>query len=124
MKTRKNIFIAFPLLLAFFYGCYNDNAEDLYPSTTGCDTSSVTYAGTVKPIMDASCATSGCHQGVSPTGYDLSTYAGVLAVAQNGELVESIEQTGSNPMPQGAAKLDDCAIAKIRTWVNNGAPNN
>lgn len=104
-------------------GCYNDNREELYPITS-CDTANVTYAAVVKPIIDSKCATSGCHLGTAPSGYDLSSYAMVASVANNGKLVAAIEHTGPSPMPKGLPKLDDCTIAKIKIWVNAGAPNN
>jgi len=78
----------------------------------------------VKPLMDSKCATVGCHVGTSATGYDLSNYTGVAGVANSGKLLAAINHTGPNPMPLGAAKLDDCTIAKITKWVNDGAPNN
>ncbi|HTN46242.1 MAG TPA: hypothetical protein VL098_07820 [Flavipsychrobacter sp.] len=125
MSNKKTILLALAILPLLLYGCYNDNSEDLYPSNTGtCDTAAVTYTAVIKPIMDAKCATSGCHLGASATGYDLSTHAGLATVAGNGRLIPAIEHTGSNPMPQGSAKLDDCTIAKIKKWVNDGSLNN
>lgn len=126
MDNRKSIFLILLLLPAFLYGCYNRNAEDLYPATGGnnCDTSNVTYASVIKPIIEANCAKSGCHLGATYTGYDLSSYAGLATVANNGKLVAAIEHTGPDPMPQDAAKLDDCTISKIKKWVSAGAPDN
>jgi hypothetical protein len=44
----------------FLTSCYNDNEEDLYPAGA-CELTAVTYATTIKPIMQASCAMAGCH---------------------------------------------------------------
>ena len=106
-----------------FSGCYNDNYEDLYtvPGTT-CDTSNVTYTNTLKAIVDAQCATTSCHAGPVPSGYDLSTYAGLKTVADANKLMPAINHTGNFPMPQGQPKLDDCTIAKFQAWVNNNEP--
>ena len=126
MNHKKNIFLTLLLLPVLLYGCYNRNAEDLYPALVGngCDTTAVTYTTVIKPIMDAHCATSGCHLGATYTGYDLSGYTGIANLANNGKLVAAIEHTGPNPMPQGAPKLDDCTISKIKIWINAGALNN
>lgn len=112
--------------ILFFASCHKDNAEDMYPlNTNTCDTMSVTYSATIKPIMAASCATAGCHLTSGPSGYDLSTYAGVKIVATNGNLMESIKHSGyASAMPKDAPKLDDCTISKIGAWVNAGALNN
>lgn len=123
IKTTISLLFISSLLL---YGCYNDNAEDLYPTPIGgnCDTTNVTYSAVIKPIVETNCALAGCHLEAYPTGYDFSSHAGLAFVAKQGKLIPAIEHTGSNPMPQNAAKLDDCTIAKIKKWVNDGAPNN
>ena len=89
-----------------------------------CDTSNVTWSNTIRPIIQNKCQ--GCHQGGSPGGgYDLSNYAGVSGAAFDGSLLGSIQhQTGWVAMPQNSNKLPDCDIAKIRIWVDAGAPNN
>ncbi len=125
--NRQKIVFALGVIATSLYGCYNDNAEDLYPTVPiggTCDTSTVTYSATIRPIIETSCATSGCHLGIAPTGYDFSTHVGLASVANSGKLIVAIEHTGPNPMPQDAAKLDNCTIAKIKKWVSDGAPNN
>jgi mono/diheme cytochrome c family protein len=34
------------------------------------------------------------------------------------------QEPGFNPMPQGGGKLDDCKIAIIKAWIDQGAPQN
>lgn len=106
-------------------GCQKQNAEDLYtvPDPATCDTVNVSFSQVIKPIIDASCATSGCHLGASATGWDLSDYTGVFSANYHSVLMPAINHTGPSPMPKGGAKLDDCTIAKIQAWVNKGAPN-
>lgn len=123
---KKLIAVAAVIAFAGFgmAGCYNDNHEELYPvpSGGGCDTMSVTYMGTLKPIADNQCATSGCHASFAPTGHDLSNYAGLKNVAANGKLMAALSHTGPFPMPKGMPKLDPCTIAKFQAWINNGTP--
>lgn len=122
MKKLLLPVLALSLMLA---SCYNDNKEELYPSNT-CNTSNVTYSGTVKSIITQNCLTGGCHTGPgTPSGYDLTTYAGVKVVVDNGHLLGAINHnSGFSPMPQNANKLSDCTISQITAWVGAGALNN
>ncbi|MES2704196.1 MAG: hypothetical protein V4649_16260 [Bacteroidota bacterium] len=119
------IAIAASLLALGTSGCYYDDKETLYPSTT-CDTASVTYSGSINAIVLQNCAFSGCHAGAAPaSGLDLATYSGVQAVALNGKLAGVINHTsGFSPMPKNAAKLSACNISKITKWIREGAQNN
>ncbi len=97
-------------------------------TTAVCDTSAaVLFSATVKPIMDAKCATAGCHDANGAGGYALNTYAGVKACVNSGRFMGSMNQvsgSGYSYMPKGANKLDQCDINKIQKWVNAGALNN
>jgi len=89
-----------------------------------CDTSNVTFSGSVKPIMDTYC--NGCHATSAPSGsIILDTYDGVKPTVTSGSLLGSVEHvSGYSPMPQGGNKLSDCAINTIKKWIELGAPNN
>ncbi|HOY15659.1 MAG TPA: hypothetical protein PLC89_00135 [Haliscomenobacter sp.] len=93
-------------------------------STGNCDVSKVTYAKTVKPIMDRSC--NGCHAGSAPSGnINLSNYTGVKKYALDGSLFGSINHdAGFVRMPDGASKLPSCEISSIKEWIRLGALNN
>lgn len=88
-----------------------------------CDESQFTYQLAVKPILDKACV--GCHKPGTLNGdIDLSDYAHVKIVADNGSLLGVIKHiVGFVPMPQGT-KLSDCEITKIDRWVQAGASNN
>ncbi len=109
--------------LLAFASCYNDNYQDLYPSGS-CDTTSVSYAKDVWPVISAQC--SGCHSGSAPGGnIRLENYNDVVTLAKNGKLLGSIRwDKGYSPMPKGGAKLSSCTIAKMEKWVNDGTPDN
>ena len=98
-------------------------AQNLY-CDGGCDTSSVTFNAVIKLIMQNKCQ--GCHQGMSPGGgVNFSTYLGIQGSAIDGSLLGSVDHAvGWSAMPKNSNKLPDCDIAKIRIWVNAGAPNN
>ncbi len=126
MKKMLLSTLTIALFAAGFTSCYNDNREDLYPAIQDCDTANVSYSAFIAPLMASSCATSGCHDAATASfAIILETYEDVKDVALNGKMLSSINhEGGSYPMPQDAPKLDDCTIAKVRSWINAGAPEN
>ncbi len=123
-QTIKYLFSLGALFLFMALGsCYNDNYQDLYPSGS-CDTTSVSYANDVWPVISARCT--GCHSGGAPAGnIALENYNDVVVVGKNGKLLGSIRfDPGYSPMPKGGSKLSSCDIAKIEKWINDGMPNN
>jgi cytochrome c5 len=130
-KSKTIAVIAIMSAIVSIVACTNQNKENITPDTSGlnCDSTGVTYAGYVKSVMDASCATSGCHSASSRSaGYDLSTYDGVKGAATRSKQSTSMllgvinHQSGFTAMPQNGAKLSECSIEKITAWVNNGEP--
>ncbi len=126
-------------IILFVTACSYDKYEELHPKektqrdtsstnpTVTCDTISQKYSADIKPIIIAHCETgnNSCH-GSSPdqSGISLSGYAGLRDAALSGTLIPAITHTGGNPMPRNASKLEDCLIAKIKSWANAGAQNN
>jgi hypothetical protein len=111
--------------------CYNDSEEALYGSTpTGtCDlTTAVKFSTVVSPIISSKCATSGCHSTTSKAaGINLGTYDAIKAYTNSSKAVflGSIKRESSySAMPKGDAKLPDCDISKIESWITAGTPNN
>lgn len=107
-------------------GCSKSSEDTLTTPVTpsSCDTANMTFAKDVQPILQANCYS--CHgNGNVNGGVTLDNYAGVKAVADNGNLVAVITHAAGYPaMPQGAAKLSDCDINIIKDWINRGATNN
>ncbi len=124
--NMKKVFGAGVLMILIFTGCYNDKADKLYPNTsTGCDTTAVTFQKTILPIMTASCGLSGCHDANTPSnGYNFTTYEGTRLAVTNNRMLGAIKhESGYQAMPKGMPKLDECSIAKIDKWVTLGAKN-
>lgn len=92
--------------------------------SSACDTVAVTYSASVKPIITTKCQ--GCHSSSLPGGgIELSTYNGVKATVNNGKLWGSVNfMTGFSAMPKNGTKLSTCELAKIKKWIDVGAPNN
>jgi hypothetical protein len=88
-----------------------------------CDTVNVGFTETIFPIFQANCV--GCHNDQGAAGeIKLSTHAGIVSAASSGRLIPAIDHSGPFKMPFGKAKLDDCTIDKIKSWINSGMPNN
>lgn len=113
----------FGIFLGVVTACTNYNEEELYPDPA-CEVGTVTYAQTIHPILENSCT--GCHSsGFGSAGVILDSYIEVQKQALNGRLLGSVSHAPSfHPMPHGGSKLPDCTIAKIKAWVDAGAPNN
>lgn len=108
--------------------CYYDNEEYLYSGSggnpTACDTSNVTYSGTVAQILNTYC--NGCHNPGNPSaGIIVSNYSNLIIYVNNGRFLGSIEHgPGYSPMPKNGSKLSSCNLLKIKKWINDGALNN
>ena len=133
---KKVIFrfgIIFIVFLAFILSCVHDPEETLLPpgggtepplDTITCDSTNVTYPGTVYPILNAYCIS--CHSGTPPAGnLDFTNYDDVALVADNGALSGSINfSEGYSQMPKDGNKLSACEIALIDKWINDTTFNN
>lgn len=110
-------FIAAMMVLS--NGCYYDVEEELYPNS-GCDTATVTYAGTIKPMLSNNGCLS-CHAAPATNGGGnvLDNYAAIKQLVDAGVFV-----SGAARMPPGSPVLGDCNIDKIQAWVNAGALEN
>lgn len=94
------------------------------PDFEGCETENISYAEFIEPLLLNNCV--GCHSGSPPSGgIDLTTHENVATYALNGRLYGAIaHESGFSPMPQGADPLDSCFVDKIKSWIDEGAPNN
>ncbi|MDO8929940.1 MAG: hypothetical protein Q7W54_13250 [Bacteroidota bacterium] len=116
------------LIIVFTTGCYYESEEKLYPVvSTDCDLTEVTFSGTIKPILQATCFT--CHSNSnylnSGGGIKLENYADIKIMAGNGKLMGAVKhENGFIPMPQGGGKLTACEISQLQKWIDNGTLNN
>ena len=109
------------ILISFsFTACYFDNEEELYGPVT-CDVTNVTYSTDIVPIINTTCATSGCHVAGGSGPGDFTTYAGLKAKVDNGSFVNRVLVQKNMP-PSGP--LSDCNEAKLQKWIDDGALNN
>ncbi|MFK7969003.1 MAG: c-type cytochrome domain-containing protein [Bacteroidia bacterium] len=104
-----------------------EGAKNLTCDTTGtggCDLVDVSYDQFVKPLLTANCV--GCHNSSSPSGgIALNTIAAVRSAQANNQFYGSIAHlTGFSRMPQNGAKLDQCEIDKVKSWIDDGMRDN
>ncbi len=97
------------------------------------------FAEDVFPIFKGRCVS--CHQpggaGYEKSGFDLTSYAGLMKGTKFGPMVVPRDAQASNlmwlldwraspelRMPHGKKKLSTCDRDAIRTWIQEGAKNN
>jgi hypothetical protein len=88
---------------------------------TPCDISNINYEGTIKALF-SSCAIVGCHNSGATAG-SLANYTDAKTMGLGGKLLGALKHQASfTPMPQGAAKWNDCDISKVENWIDAGFP--
>jgi hypothetical protein len=119
MKKVISILVSV-IFLTIVNSCYYDSEEVLYPKLSSqCDTSNVTYTGSISTIMSSYCTN--CHGIGASGGLDLRTYEEVKAYAN--QIYGSMNhETGYIAMPKGGSKLDDCTLLQVKVWVDNSTP--
>jgi cytochrome c551/c552 len=104
-----------------------EGALDLTCDSTGggdCDIVDVSWSQFVKPTIDANCLS--CHNDNNQSGgVNLSSIANVRATQSNNRFFGSINHDpGFSQMPQSQARLDQCTIDKIKSWIDEGMRDN
>lgn len=86
---------------------------------TVCDTTQVTFKGSVDPVFQKYCY--GCHSGANLSGgIDLTNFDQLSILIDNGSLLGSIRhEAGYISMPVGGSKLSDCEIETIAIWARD-----
>lgn len=118
----------FPILLVFLLvGCTSDQLPE--PEMADCSAVDPTYNLEVKPIIDASCAYSGCHLDSSPGRFD--AYSGLLPYLEDNRfrqrvLIERADPTtGMPPNYAPADRPQDLTMEElmiIECWLDAGFP--
>ena len=119
----KSKIIVTVLIISIAYACKKSTSTNFADEAT-C-TSTPTYSVDVAPILNASCATPGCHDAsTKKEGIDLSSYtvAKNEFMKNNNALASVHHASGVKAMPDGQAKLSDASINKLDCWVKNGCP--
>jgi len=126
----KKVLSLLILAASFLSACYYDNFKELNPLLdNGCDTASTTsisYATQIKPILEQQCSSGSvsCHSANS--GRDMTTVTAIINNYGATTFLGSVIWDGSaSTMPKNSpTKIDNCSIAFIRLWVEQGMQNN
>lgn len=119
MKLSLTIF----LLFIGFAACTYNSEEELYPNPE-CQILNMSYVDDVLPILETHCFP--CHSRAANFGnITLEGYDNLIDFVDDQSLLGSIQhESGYSAMPQGQAMLIECNIEKIKSWINDGAPEN
>lgn len=121
-KFEMKIFILTASALLVISGCYYDNEEDLYGSSSSCDTNNITYSASIAPVFATYC--NSCHGGSAPNGnVKTDTYPDLVSNITRIRGAINHEQ-GFLEMPQGSSKLPACDLARIDIWIRQEMPEN
>ncbi len=118
MNLKKKIGYLLLVGLGIITACRKDKSDDL--NNLDCSKISSSYSSNIKPIIDANCLSSGCHNSGSVSG-DFTTYAGIKVKVDNGSIDNRVIQQKNMP-PTGSLSIDQ--LKKIKCWLNSSAPNN
>ena len=123
----KNIAMVATLALALVFAASCGKDDDKVDYTADADCTAIvsadnTYTNGIKTILDASCASAGCHDALAATeGVDMSDYAKVKVAFQSKDALCTIHHgAGCTAMPDGAPQLSSTIINKIDCWAKNG----
>lgn len=115
-KIIKFICYSFVLILVFISSCAKEKGEKIID----CSGATPSYVSDIKPIINANCLSSGCHNAGSNHG-DFTAYDGLKRVASSGSLERKVVVEKTMPV---SSELSFEERKKIKCWINSGAPNN
>ncbi|HAO14676.1 MAG TPA: hypothetical protein DDE71_03815 [Tenacibaculum sp.] len=108
----------FVLISVFLINCSSSEITELIPTPVDPPSGKTTYEQNVKTLINNSCATSACHDAVIPaSGLPLTNYTQVKNAAENGNLINRINNS-SDPMPPSGQ--NSTIISIINQWKNDG----
>lgn len=122
-KTHSLLGISLLLGMLMLSSCYYDNEEELYEyynQSNPCDTTAVSFADDIMPMIQGNCIT-GCHVAGGTGSGIFENYAEVKAKVDNGSMNNRVVVQRNMP-PSGV--LTECQILQMQAWILNGAPNN
>ena len=118
----KITFVIIVIIALASSGCYYESEEHLFPSANNtCDTTNVTYATSIIPLLNNNCFS--CHGSSTSSfggGFNLQDTTVLRAQISSGQLYKSITYQ-SHPMPP-SGQLPNCPIVTVKKWIDAGAP--
>lgn len=128
------------VILITFLGLYSCTHDPYIPDelkepvqTEDCDEDMVYFVNEVQPLINSTCATSGCHDAATAQdGVILDTYSNIIQTGdvkpfrpEDSELYEVLFEDGDDLMPPPPqSPLTDAQKQMIYDWIMQGAQNN
>lgn len=124
----KSIFTCLIVASIFAASCSSDEDDPIVigpepEEMDVCADVEAEFARDVKPLIDASCALSGCHVSGGGAPGDFASYDGVKNSA-SGIISRAVIAGNMPPASSSAPKLNDSQKLLIQCWVEAGAMNN
>ena len=117
--TSKRLFSILTIFtvctLAFFNSCSNDVLP--LPTEPEC-ADTLTYTQHLQPIIAASCAFAGCHDGSGSAPGDFRTYAEMLSRLESGQVKTRVITQKDMPISPGAITAEE--LDQFKCWLEQG----
>ncbi|WP_235296446.1 hypothetical protein [Portibacter marinus] len=109
------------ILVCFIFSCTRDS---LGMEDNICD-ERVTYEDNIKPIVDATCAYSGCHRSGAAPG-EFIDYDGLSRYFGGGQLEQRVTVAQNMPPSNapGPKELSKRELDLFKCWIDEGYPEN
>lgn len=135
MSAPSKVWIITLAAILFFTGCDDDNDKKQIDYT---NIDVIDYGDHVQPLLDQSCAVSGCHVGTDPSaGLSLANWNDAVRGSENGEvlipfssdqslminLFDSVAKRAEHPALSENRALDAVELAFLKRWIDEGARN-
>ena len=124
MKGASYFFLSAIVLLITVATVPSCNKDKTAPQTPNECADTVSFSATIEPMIQANCATSGCHNaGSAAAGYNLEGHGNI---SSNANIILTVirHESGVVPMPYFQPKLNDTIIKQVGCWINQGTLNN
>ena len=115
-KILKLVIYVGGISIFFYTGCSSNDMPGLF-----CDDQVVSYQNDIKPILEANCIKSGCHNGDNGAERDWSVFENVQTHADQ---IKELTGNGSMPLDIAPTGLPQRERDLIACWVNSGAQDN
>ena len=142
MKKSFILVIITGIIIIIISACKHDpvagpvtpDPNDTNIVTNPCDPDTVYFQNTILPLLNSSCAKSGCHDATSHVeGVYLNNYSNIISTGEinpfnpdDSKLYEVITESDPDEImpPPPNAPLTAAQIALVRKWILQGAKNN
>lgn len=111
-------------VLLVFLGITACTKDNISPTTPNCSSLMASYVNDIQPIMNSSCAISGCHVAGFSSG-DFTNYSGLKAKVDDGTVNNrTIVQMNMPPANSTGPTLTTAQLDLLNCWIEAGAPEN